>query len=92
MQDPNSIPQKGDRFQVPRAAFLTYWEDVLRLVQGDQVLRYIPGIQRLLFWTGFNGTRVFEGTALVPEDEIFGGGRDNNYYGIHYTYTSRISD
>ena len=44
------------------------------MVQGNEVLREIREVQRLIFWTGFNGTRVFTGSALVPEDEIFGGG------------------
>lgn len=74
-QDPRSIPQKGNSFAVPRPAFLVYWEDTLRVVLGDRIVRQITGIQRLIFWTGFNGTRTFVGNARVPQDEIFGGGK-----------------
>ena len=59
---------------LPLSATLEYWDDVLEVVQGRRVVRRIENIQRLFFWTGFNGTRVFTGSARVPEDEIFGGG------------------
>jgi hypothetical protein len=70
----NSIPQKGNSLQVPLQAVLTYSNKVLKIKQGDRVLRKISGVERLVFWTGFNGTRAFVGSAPVPAEEIFGGG------------------
>ena len=74
LQDPTPIPQTGDSLLLPPSATLEYWDDILEVVQGRRVVRRIENIQRLFFWTGFNGTRVFIGSARVPDDEIFGGG------------------
>lgn len=41
---------------------------------GNDVLRTVKNVERLIFWTGFNGTRIFTTSAPVPMDEIFGGG------------------
>lgn len=73
-QDPAPIPQTGSSLQVPQQATLAFRDEELTVVQQGKVLRRILRIGRLIFWTGFNGTRVFTGTAPVPIDEIFGGG------------------
>ena len=76
LQEPAPIPQKGNRIRIPRLAFLRYWDKVLEVVQGSKVLRRIPNVVRLFFWTGFNGTRVFTTKAPVEPGEIFGGGKE----------------
>ena len=66
----------GSGIIVPRPAFLTYSDYILKMVtKNGKVLQKLFGIKKLAFSTGFNGTRVFVRSALVPLDEIFGGGR-----------------
>ena len=69
------IPQNGSEVNLPNGVCLTYRDRVLTVFQRDVPLRTFRNISRLFFWTSFNGTRVFEGSARVPADEIFGGGR-----------------
>ena len=69
----------GSRVDVPDELFITFKRNTLRIVlridpNQNVVLRRFENIARLFFWTGFNGTRVFVTTALVPLEEIFGGG------------------
>jgi hypothetical protein len=69
------MPQTESRVQIPRPAFLRFERRVLTVIQEETVLRTFQNVRRLFFWTAFNGTRIFDFTAPVPRDEIYGGGR-----------------
>ena len=69
------IPQNGSEVSVPSGVCLTYRDRVLTVFQRDVPLRTFRDIIRLFFWTPFNGARVFERSARVPADEIFGRSR-----------------
>ena len=79
---PAHLPQKGNRVSIPLSAVLLYSDKVLQVVQGGIVLRRICQVTRLIFWTGFNGTRIFTGSAPVPQGEIFGGGEGVGSRGV----------
>ena len=75
LQPPGDVPQTGNKIdEVPRAAFLRYKTNTLKIILGKKVLRTFFYITRLHFWTGFAGTRVFVTSAPVRDGEIHGGG------------------
>ena len=74
-QKPVYVRQVGNKLEVPRSANLVYRNQQLFVIQDNKVLRLFCGIKQLFFFTGFNGTRSFKGSARVPKDTIFGGGK-----------------
>ena len=75
---PLNITRRGNRVDVPLEAFIIYRDNTVSVVQRNmvEVVRF-ENISRLFFWTGFNGTRVFENSAPIPFGEIFGEGMLN---------------
>lgn len=72
---PKPLPLTGaGQIQIPHDAFLTYKHGTLRVIQDGYILRTFKNIAKLIFGTGFNGTREFDNSAFVPKNEIFGGG------------------
>lgn len=68
------LPQNESELHIPSGLYLTYSDKVLKVFQNEHVLRTFLNIRRLFFWSNINGTRVFENSARVPLDEIYGGG------------------
>ena len=71
---PITVPQTGNTVRVPRVASIEYQDQVLKILVDGRVLRMFSDIVTLYFWTGFNRTRPFRGSA--PFGTVFGGGTE----------------
>lgn len=65
------IPENGSAIYIPRKAFIRYRNNVLRITHSTWPKTH-RNIEKVVFHTGFNGTKEFYGSA--PHGALYGGG------------------